>query len=247
MLKKRGRVGIFISYRQADATAWAISLRDDLAKVFGDEQVFLDKDTLHAGNWRTQIQGALDRCRVVLVVIGPRWLTIADELNRPRIQLADDVHHQEIALALNRSELTVIPVLVDEAPMPRADQLPQDLQKLSEQQARKIGDTQARRKADLAVLVKDIQSIGGIEPRAGADPQDRPVTPPPRVGWLRLDRITLGSAVAMTLLAGMYAYLENLPLDAQQLFFLLLVFYAVVHSVRWLWVLVMKQKRRERE
>ena len=47
--------GIFISYRQADAKAWAIGLRDDLAKMFGDEQVFLDKDTLQAGNWRDYI------------------------------------------------------------------------------------------------------------------------------------------------------------------------------------------------
>ena len=41
--------GIFISYRQADAKAWAIALRDDLAGVFGNDRVFLDKDTLHAG------------------------------------------------------------------------------------------------------------------------------------------------------------------------------------------------------
>src|SRR4029434_5796352 len=98
---------IFISYRQADAKAWAISLRDDLAEVFGDDQVFLDKDTLHAGNWQDQIQRALEHCTAVLVVIGLRWLTIADEQNRPRIQLPDDIHHQEIALALSRSELTV--------------------------------------------------------------------------------------------------------------------------------------------
>ena len=141
--------GIFVSYRQADAKAWAISLRDDLAEVFGADQVFLDKDTLHAGNWRDQIQRALDRCTVMVVVIGPRWLTITDEQNRPRIHLADDVHHQEIALALGRSDVTVIPVLVDEAPMPSVEQLPQDLRQLCDQQARKIGDTHARRQADL--------------------------------------------------------------------------------------------------
>ena len=43
------------------------------------EHVFLDKDTLRAGNWRKQIREALDRCRVVLVVMGRRWLTIMDE------------------------------------------------------------------------------------------------------------------------------------------------------------------------
>ena len=228
--------GIFVSYRQADAKAWAMSLRDDLAEAFGADQVFLDKDTLHAGNWRKQIRDALDRCKVVLVVIGPRWITIADEQNRPRISLAEDVHHQEIALALSQSDLTVIPVLVDEAPMPRAEQLPQDLQKLCEQQARKIGDTQARRKADLEVLIKDIESVTGIQPRARPD-QDQPKPPPTpqRTAWLKLDMTTLGSAFALTLFAGMYAYLSNLPLGFDELFFLLLVFCALVLGVRWLW------------
>ena len=90
--------GIFVSYRQADAKAWAISLRDELAEAFGADQVFLDKDTLHAGNWRDQIHAALDRCKVVLIVIGPHWLSTADDQNRPRIHLPDDVHHQEVAL-----------------------------------------------------------------------------------------------------------------------------------------------------
>lgn len=230
--------GIFISYRQDDAKAWAISLRDDLAEVFGDDQVFLDKDTLHAGNWRKQIEGALNRCKVVFVVIGPHWLTITDGQGRPRIELDDDVHHQEIALALSRPELTVIPVLVDEAPMPRAERLPRDLQKLCEQQARKIGDTLARRKADLAVLVKDIQSIAGIEPEPGTETEDRPTIPPARIGWLRLDTTTLGSTFALTLLAGMVAHLKNLPLSVDELFFLLLVFYVAVRLTRWWWARV---------
>lgn len=225
-----GNDGIFISYRQADAKAWAIALRDDLARVFGDDRVFLDKDTLHAGNWREQLRRALEHCRVVLVVIGPRWLTIADEQNRPLIQLADDVHHQEIALALSRSDVTVIPVLVDEAPMPRAEQLPPDIRRLPEQQARKIGDTQARRKADLAVLVGDIQSVGGIKSLAHSATPD--------VGSRGLDMTTLGSAFALTLTAAIFAYLANLPLNASELLFLLPVFWVSVVAVRWLWTRV---------
>ncbi len=230
--------GIFISYRQADAKAWAISLRDDLVEVFGEEQVFLDKDTLQAGNWREQIEEALDRCKVMLVVMGPRWLTIADEQNRPRIELADDVHRQEIALALSRSDLTVIPVLVDEAVMPRANQLPPDLQKLPDHQARKIGDTQARRKADLAVLVKDIQSVGGIRPRPNAGVSERSVTQPPtrtRIGWLGFDRIALSSAFALTIAAGVWAYLINASVGPRELFVLLIGFYALVYAGKWLW------------
>ena len=211
-------------------------MRDDLAGVFGSDRVFLDKDTLHAGNWREQIQRELERCKVVLVVIGPRWLTIADEQNRPRIQLADDVHHQEIAFVLSRSDVTVIPVLVDEARMPRADQLPPDLRKLPDQQARRIGDTQARRKADLAVLVTDIQSVGGLQPHAQPTTQDAPGsrTARARIGWLRLALTSLGSAFALTLVAGMIGYLANSQLH-EELLFLFVVFYTLVVAVRWLW------------
>src|SRR5262249_50440497 len=201
--------GIFVSYRQADAKAWAISLRDDLAEVFGADQVFLDKDTLHAGNWRDQIHAALERCKVVLIVIGPRWLSIADDQNHPRIHLADDVHHQEVALALSRSDVTVIPVLVDEASMPHPNQMPEDLRKLCDQQARKIGDTQSRRKADLDVLIKDIEAVGRIQSRPRSEVQIHSAPTTWRSSWFNLDWATLSIALVLTLCAAMYFYLSN--------------------------------------
>jgi hypothetical protein len=229
--------GIFISYRQADAKAWAIGLRDDLSQVFGEDCVFLDKDTLHAGNWREQIQSELERCKVVLVVIGPHWLTVTDEQNRPRIQLADDVHHLEIAFVLSRSDVIVIPVLVDEALMPRADQLPPDLRRLAEQQARRMGDTQARRKADLAVLLEDIQSVGGVQPRVQPTVKDsRESDMPSQIGGIRLHLRLLGMTFILTLLAAICAYLVNSQFNVQQLLFLFVVFYALMLAVRSLWI-----------
>ena len=229
--------GIFISYRQADAKAWAISLRDDLAKVFGEDQVFLDKDTLQAGNWRDQITHALDQCKVVLVVIGARWLTITDEQNRPRIHLPDDVHHQEVALALTQTDVTVIPVLVDEASMPRLEQLPEDLRKLCDQHARKIGDTQGRRKADLEVLIQDIQKTGGIQRRVASKIDDESAATG-RFSWLKLDMHALIIAFVLTFVVAIYAYSGG-KLKLDELFVLLLFLYALTKGVKWLW-----QKRR---
>ena len=223
--------GIFISYRQADAKAWAISLRDDLAKVFGEDQVFLDKDTLHAGNWRNQINRALDRCAVTLVIIGPRWLTIVDEQNRPRIGLPDDIHHQEVALALSRSDVIVIPILVDEAPMPRTEQLPKDLHSLCDQQAYKIGDTQARRKADLEVLVKNIQVVGGLEPRAGYKKNEVSSSAAPP-SWYKLDITALGIAFVLTVCSAVLAQFFPPQLGGGETFFLLLLFYSLVLGVK---------------
>jgi hypothetical protein len=231
--------GIFVSYRQADAKAWAISLRDDLAEVFGTDQVFLDKDTLHAGNWRDQIHAALDCCKVVVIVIGPRWLSIADEQNRPRINLADDVHHQEVALALSRPDVTVIPVLVDEASMPRPEQLAEDLRKLCDQQARRIGDTQGRRKADLDILIKDIEAVAGIQSRRPPNGQNHPASS----AWFKFDKATLGIALILTLCSAMYAYLDNVPLASGETFSLLILFYVLVPGMKWLWSKLLKERR----
>jgi hypothetical protein len=237
--------GIFISYRQADAKAWAITLRDDLAQVFGEDCVFLDKDTLHAGNWREQILLALERCKVVLVVVGPRWLTIVDEQNRPRLQLPDDVHRQEITLALSRPDVTVIPVLVDEAPMPSANQLPRELRALADQQARSIGDTRGRREADLAVLIKDIQSVAGLEPQVRPKDQPELRTAEPRTRAPALSGSTLGVTFALTLAAAMYGYLANSQLTISEVLFLSLALYALVFAARWLWVRLKSAGRRE--
>jgi hypothetical protein len=235
--------GIFISYRQADAKAWAIGLRDDLVHTFGDDQVFLDKDTLHAGNWRTQIERALDRCNVVLIVIGLRWLTIVDEQNRPRLSLPDDVHRQEVALALRHHGATVIPVLVDDAVMPRVEQLPEDLRDLCDQQAYKVGDTKARRQADLELLVRNIKAVGGLTPRRSVNAADKKGTSEEQVSWYRVDLAALGISIVLTLGSAMYAY-RSTELGGGEIVFLLVLFYALAIAGKWLWRLLGERRRK---
>jgi hypothetical protein len=157
--------GIFISYRQQDAKPWAILLCKELAGVFGDDRVFLDKDTLHAGNWRAQILEALGKSGVVLVVMGRRWLTITDDSGRQRLNCPEDVHRQEIAFALSHKDVTVIPVLVDGVAMPRAEDLPMDIRSLSDQQSRELSDGRARRDVDMQLLIQDIRRKTGLKVR----------------------------------------------------------------------------------
>lgn len=227
--------GIFISYRQTDSKAWAIGLRDDLAKAFGDDQVFLDKDALGPGNWRDQLQRALERCSVVLVVIGKQWLKIADEQQRPRLSFPDDVHRQEIALALSHKGVTVIPVLVDDAAMPKTEQLPDDIRKLTDQQAFKIGDTKVRRKADLDVLVQGIVAVGGIivrGPIGDAKKGQQPENPPP---WYKLDYTALGLAFVFTVVYEMTEYGRSEQFSVSESLGWLVLFYGLVVGGKWLW------------
>ncbi len=223
-----------MSYRQADSKAWAIGLRDDLAEAFGDDQVFLDKDALGPGNWRDQLQRALERCSVVLVVIGKQWLTITDEQHRPRISLADDVHRQEIALALGYTGVTVIPVLVDEAAMPAAAQLPKDILGLTNQHAFKIGDTKARRRADLDVLIKNIETVSGLTARWDNG------QPP----WYKLDSIAVGMAFVMTVAFAMSNYGSDV-LTKKEIPIVLVISDGLALGGRRLWRLVSKRPRRK--
>lgn len=91
-------------------------------------------------------------------------------------------------------------------------------------------------------LVKDIQS----KPSLGTSIQEQPVMPSTasvRIGWLRRHMPALVWASALTLIAQIYALSDNDNYGAPELFFLLLVFYAVVLSVRWLWARIMEARR----
>lgn len=235
--------GIFISYRQEDSKAWAIGLRDDLAKAFGDDQVFLDKDALGPGNWRDQLQRALERCSVVLVVIGRHWLTVTDEQQWPRLSLPDDVHRQEIALALGHKGVTVIPVLVDDAPMPKAEQLPDDIQTLTDQQVYKIGDTKARRKADLEVLVKGIVTVGGLVARASIGDDKQSGSTKDRSPWHKPDYMAvLLSFGFTTMLAMLWSSSNGMDLAEKSIVFVFS--YVVVVLVKFMWRHIVSRFRR---
>ncbi len=153
--------GIFISYRKEDTRPWAINLRDHLVRTFGDWQVFLDVDSMDAGSWRAQIDRALNGCAVVLVLIGPRWTTAAGGDRHSRLFLPDDVHRLEVAVALRRPDITVIPILVDGARIPLASELPDDLHGLLECQVHQIGDSLERRVPELNRLTRMIDELTG--------------------------------------------------------------------------------------
>jgi hypothetical protein len=78
---------VFISYRRQDASHLAGRLYDRLADRLGDDQVFIDVDTIAPGlDFGEVITEAVSTCEVLLAVIGPRWLTATDEDGRRRLE-----------------------------------------------------------------------------------------------------------------------------------------------------------------
>lgn len=126
---------IFISYRREETAYPAGWLFDRLAQHFGAAQIFKDVDSIKLGDDFVQvITRAVGACDVLLALIGDQWLTITNDRGRPRLDDPDDFVRLEIKAALERN-VRIIPILVDGAKMPRADELPAGLVGLERRQA----------------------------------------------------------------------------------------------------------------
>ena len=126
---------IFISYRRDETAYPAGWLFDQLARHFGRDKIFKDVDSIELGDDFVEvISVAVGSCDVLLALIGNRWLTITDKAGRRRLDDPRDFVRLEIEAALTR-EVRVIPILVEGAQMPSADELPASLAKLVRLQA----------------------------------------------------------------------------------------------------------------
>lgn len=133
--------GVFISYRRQDSQSAAGRLADDIKELIVDVPVFRDVETIAPGvDFVDAINRALQSCGVLLAVIGPRWLTAADSAGQRRLDNPDDYTRLEIATALKRNDVRVIPVLVEGALMPSPGELPADLQALARRNAVELSD-----------------------------------------------------------------------------------------------------------
>lgn len=127
---------VFISYRRSDAAAEAGRLKKDIETHFGAEDtVFLDTRSIPPGStWPTELRDKLNASKVVLVVIGPSWLSATDEYHRRRLDQEIDWVRNEIATALADKDLVVIPLRVGNAKLPPKGALPECLQALTDRQ-----------------------------------------------------------------------------------------------------------------
>jgi hypothetical protein len=100
--------------------------------------VFRDVGSLEPGvEWHTAIERVLGSSDACIVVIGPRWLSIADANGKRRLDDARDTVRKEVATALANG-MRVFPVLVGGAKMPAEEDLPEELQSLARRHALEI-------------------------------------------------------------------------------------------------------------
>ena len=174
--------GVFISYRRDDTAPYAGRLRDRLIAVFGNDQIFRDVDRVAPGErFPAVIEGAVGSCDAFIALIGKRWLAAEGENRGRRLDDPRDYVRQEVAAALRRDDVLVIPVLVEGADMPGPDDLPEELALLAERNALVMSDI--RWDDDMNHLVAALQKA--VRPpgkrRAAAKPRERarPAPAPP--------------------------------------------------------------------
>jgi hypothetical protein len=112
----------------------------------------------------------------MLVLIGPHWLDARDDAGQRRLDQPDDWTRQEVATALKRG-IPVVPVLLEDTPLPRADQLPADLQELASRQQFSLAD--ARWRGDVKTLVDKLARVKGLTLLENDRRPPPPPSPPP--------------------------------------------------------------------
>lgn len=183
--RTKGKPGknIFISYREKDSAGEAGRLVDSLKEHFEDDQIFMDIDKIEPGvDFSDAISHSLECCDVMLAIIGPRWMGDTKQISR--IKNDGDWVRLEIATALARN-IRVVPVLVDGAELPTAEELPDDLQPLLKRQAYEISNKRWRYDTDQ--LIEFLEKNVGVMPRRKEVPKPvKKVSLPGTVKWIFL-------------------------------------------------------------
>jgi formylglycine-generating enzyme required for sulfatase activity len=157
---------IFISYRRHDSKWPAHRIYEALRRAVPPERLFMDIDSIPPGEDFVDIlERWVGECEIMLALIGAGWIDAPDpKTGRRRLDNPHDFVRIEVREALRRG-IPVVPVLLDDAAMPEADQLPDDLKSLVRRQAEFV---QFRTfDADVARLMRRL-GVGGAEAVADA-------------------------------------------------------------------------------
>ena len=149
---------VFISYRRADSSAASRWLAQTISTTFGPASVFIDTESIRMGDaWPERIDQALQHATILVPVIGPSWLRIADEYGRRRLDKPDDWVRNEIHHGLE-TRLHIIPILLSGTAPPKPEALPESIANLCRFQAFEIRDD--RWENDLSLFLSRLTDLG---------------------------------------------------------------------------------------
>jgi uncharacterized protein YecT (DUF1311 family) len=149
--------GVFICYRREDSGGFTGRIYDRLTSSLGRENVFFDVDSIAPGlDFVDALSERVGRCDALIAVIGKTWLSSADADKKRRLEDPNDFVRIEIEAALSPS-VRVIPVLVDGAILPKREDLPPSIDKLTRRQGIEI--SHARFDSDVENLIRALSEL----------------------------------------------------------------------------------------
>ncbi len=171
---------IFLSYRRKDLLVVGIvnALFDRLSAMYGAGNVFVDVDSVPLGqDFRKVLDNGVGQADVVLAIIGPQWMDLLQE----KKTADNDYVRVEIESALNR-EIPVVPLLIGEAQMPKASELPDSLRQLAYCHGFKI-DPRKRFESDANRLITELDRNYRIDSSMDPAIQNKPAAALPADHW----------------------------------------------------------------
>lgn len=148
---------IFINYRRGDDPGFAQALFGRLEQAFSSDQLFMDIDDIAPGLDFVEVMNQqVAKCDVLISVIGRSWLAATDETGKRRLDDPEDFVRLEIESALAQKK-RVIPVLVNDAKMPKLTDLPESLRPFARCNAVKLSHERFR--ADVGALIQSLESV----------------------------------------------------------------------------------------
>jgi hypothetical protein len=148
-------INIFLSYRGSDSGGHTGRLYDRLSAFFGPEHVCMAIEPTNPGDdFPEALEKGLSVCNILIVVIGPNWL--AKEAGKSLIFEEKDMVRRAIHHAI-QNNLPIIPVLINEAYMPTASELPDDIGGILRRHAHTLRD--GRWNSDVQKLIDLIDAM----------------------------------------------------------------------------------------
>jgi hypothetical protein len=132
------KYSIFISFRNGDEGFAPELVKTALTQKFDPEQIFLSRDSIPPGaDFPHALRDRAANCRVLLALIGSRWLTMTDSSGRRKLEQRNDWVRIEIAAALS-AKRTVIPIMLNGASRLNEADLPADIKGLARLQELRV-------------------------------------------------------------------------------------------------------------
>lgn len=152
---------LFLSYRRLDSIFTDL-IYYKLLEKFNANRIFRDVESIDMGtDFREAIRDAISETDCMLVVIGSEWVSTTDEDGKPRLHKPLDYVRFEVEDALRRDK-PIIPILLNDTPMPTADQLPVDMIPLASKNAIRVRQGQDFNE-DMKRLITAVEKYANLD------------------------------------------------------------------------------------